>query len=142
MASIGKTFTFEAAHRLQNHNGKCRNLHGHSYRVEVQITGPVTSEVESAQDGMVMDFGDLKSWWRPLESQLDHRTILANDDPLFSGLLELGVAVTEFHLAPTAENIAAWLLGDLQDWLIKLWPEGFVTPTVRVWETANSWAEA
>lgn len=143
---IGKTFTFEAAHRLQRHDGKCRNLHGHSYRVDVAIEGPVQENggptESNPQEGMVLDFGKLKEWWARLDTILDHRTILESSDPLVSGLIGLGVKVTEFHAPPTAENIAAWLLDDLQNWLVGVWPNGFPTPKVRVWETATSWAEA
>jgi 6-pyruvoyltetrahydropterin/6-carboxytetrahydropterin synthase len=65
---IWKEFTFEAAHRLplvpEGH--KCGRLHGHSYRVEVHVEGPVR------EDGMVMDFAELKAAWRPLHNVLDH----------------------------------------------------------------------
>lgn len=144
MTRIAKTFTFEAAHRLQRHDGKCKNLHGHSYRVEVQIEGPIQASAEDTnpQYGMVIDFGRLKEWWRPLELRLDHRTIIESTDPLLRGLIALGVEVTEFYVPPTAENIAEWLKEDLSNWLLGFWTTGFPTPKVRVWETASSWAEA
>lgn len=147
MARIGKTFTFEAAHRLLRHNGKCRNLHGHSYRVEVIVEGPIqedTSPDENPQTGMVLDFGKLSAWWARLEPAFDHNTILENTDPLVSILREVGEQVAEWHLTPTAENLAAFFRQDLSQFLIDEagWTHGFVTPTVRVWETAKSWAEA
>lgn len=149
MARIGKSFTFEAAHRLQNHNGKCFNLHGHSYRVEIAITGEIQEDSLATPDdrnpaqGMVLDFGRLNEWWKPIEAAFDHKTILDNADPWASQLREIGVEVAEFHLPPTAENIAAWILEDLQTWLLnEIWPgQIFTTPTVRVYETAKSWAE-
>ena len=86
---IFREFTFEAAHRLplvpEGH--KCARLHGHSYRVEIHIEGPVT------EDGWVMDFGDIKAEFAPLLDQLDHRY-----------LNEVGGLGN-----PTSENLAAWI---------------------------------
>lgn len=65
---IWREFTFEAAHRLplvpEGH--KCARLHGHSYRVEIHVVGPV------GDDGMVMDFSEIKAAWKPLHARLDH----------------------------------------------------------------------
>lgn len=66
---IFREFTFEAAHRLPNvpEGHKCRRLHGHSYKVIVHVEAPVDPEA-----GWVMDFGDLKKAFKPIEAQLDH----------------------------------------------------------------------
>ncbi|MGP3938245.1 6-carboxytetrahydropterin synthase QueD [Streptomyces sp. 6N106] len=66
---IFREFTFEAAHRLPNvpEGHKCSRLHGHSYRVIVHVEAPVDPET-----GWVMDFGDLKKAFKPLEARLDH----------------------------------------------------------------------
>lgn len=87
---IFREFTFEAAHRLPHvpDGHKCARLHGHSYRVIVNVTGPVGEET-----GWVMDFGDVKAAFRPLEEQLDHYYL--NDIP---GLEN-----------PTSENLAQWI---------------------------------
>lgn len=87
---IFKTFTFEAAHLLPNTppDHKCRRLHGHSFRVEVHVSGPV-----GAQSGWVMDFADMKQAWAPLHAVLDHNYL--NDVP---GLEN-----------PTSEVIARWI---------------------------------
>lgn len=68
-AEIYREFTFEAAHRLPNvpEGHKCSRLHGHSYRVEVHVTGAVGEDT-----GWVQDFGDIKAAFKPLEDQLDH----------------------------------------------------------------------
>jgi 6-pyruvoyltetrahydropterin/6-carboxytetrahydropterin synthase len=87
---IFREFTFEAAHRLPRvpEGHKCARLHGHSYRVEIRVEGPVS---EGA--GWVMDFGDIKTAWAPLADQLDHRYLNEVD-----GLEN-----------PTSENLAAWI---------------------------------
>jgi 6-pyruvoyltetrahydropterin/6-carboxytetrahydropterin synthase len=87
---IFREFTFEAAHRLPGvpEGHKCRRLHGHSFRVEVHVSGEVDPEA-----GWVMDFADLKAAFAPLHDQLDHRYL--NEVP---GLAN-----------PTSEVLARWI---------------------------------
>ncbi|EWC61176.1 6-carboxytetrahydropterin synthase [Actinokineospora spheciospongiae] len=87
---IFREFTFEAAHRLPNvpEGHKCARLHGHSYRVTVHVDAPV-----DPAPGWVMDFGDLKRAFKPLEDQLDHHYL--NE---VAGLEN-----------PTSENLAVWI---------------------------------
>ena len=87
---IWREFTFEAAHLLPNvpDGHKCRRLHGHSYRVEIRVTGRVDEEA-----GWVMDFGEIKAAWAPLDDLLDHRYLNEVD-----GLDN-----------PTSENVARWI---------------------------------
>ena len=61
MLSICKKFSFAAAHKLPNHNGLCKNLHGHEYVLEVEIRGDINGDDTSPEKGMIMDFGELKS---------------------------------------------------------------------------------
>lgn len=113
--SITKSFTFEAAHQLHKHNGKCARLHGHSYRLEVTVAGELISEGSS--EGMVMDFGDLsKIVDREIIEQWDHRFL--ND------LLDFPT---------TAELLAGEIFRRLKN---------VNTPVVRVrlWETAKAFA--
>ena len=87
---IFREFTFEAAHRLTHvpDGHKCARLHGHSYRVEVRVGGPV-----GEQTGWVMDFGEIKDAFAPLHDKLDHRYLNEVD-----GLCN-----------PTSENLAQWI---------------------------------
>ena len=112
---ITQAFTFEAAHHLpQVPDGhRCRNVHGHSYRVELTLAGPVNPTT-----GFVVDFFDVEAAFGPLLKALDHQHLnhvggLAN---------------------PTAENIAVWIWDRAQPNLPQL-------SRVRVYETANCWAE-
>jgi len=93
---IFREFTFEAAHRLPNvpEGHKCARLHGHSYRVEIRVTGDV-----GVDTGWVMDFGDVKAAFKPLEEALDHRYL--ND---VEGLEN-----------PTSEHLARWIWDRLID---------------------------
>jgi 6-pyruvoyltetrahydropterin/6-carboxytetrahydropterin synthase len=130
---VCKVFRFEAAHRLLKHNGKCSSTHGHSYRAEVHVTGPVNA------DGMVIDFADLKDGigeW--IKTNLDHNYILNPADPLLA-LGEGSVhricgrppfVMTSDHPEPTAENIARLIFGmsskthntnEMRVILVKVW---------------------
>src|SRR5712691_8165350 len=92
-ALLTKIFHFEAAHHLPGHKDKCARLHGHSYRLEVTLRGPIRNTPGRTDHGMVMDFSDLS---RIVNSsvieQLDHQDLNA---------------VTEIHT--TAENLAHWI---------------------------------
>jgi len=89
--TITKDFRFESAHHLPHvpEGHKCRRIHGHSFRVEVQITGDV-----DPLTGWVMDFADIKAACKPLEEQLDHRYLNADVPGLEN---------------PTSEVIAVWI---------------------------------
>lgn len=92
---IFKAFTLESAHRLPNvpAGHKCARVHGHSFRVEIHVSGPVDGHL-----GWVMDFADVKAAFEPLHRQLDHHYL--NDVP---GLEN-----------PTSENLAQWIWQKLQ----------------------------
>lgn len=98
---IFKVFTFEAAHRLPHvpEGHKCARLHGHSFRVEIHVDGPIDKAT-----GWVMDFADIKAAFRPIYDQLDHYYL--ND---ISGLEN-----------PTSENIAVWVWERLKPGLPQL----------------------
>lgn len=141
---IGKTFTFDAAHRLQNHGGKCRNLHGHTYHVEVTLKGEALQQEGPAQ-GMLMDFDRLKAWWKAIEPSLDHTVLLESTDPLVGALHSLGrdgTSITLFMFPPTAENLAIWVVTNLRVWLQAGSRDlDEFGASVRIYETPTSWAE-
>ena len=112
---ISQAFKFEAAHRLPKvpETHRCHRLHGHSYRVEVQLDGVVDPHT-----GFVVDFFDLEAAFAKITQALDHRCL--ND----VGGLE----------NPTAENIAIWIWDRLSSDLSGL-------SSVRVYETTECWAE-
>jgi 6-pyruvoyltetrahydropterin/6-carboxytetrahydropterin synthase len=87
---IFREFTFEAAHRLPRvpEGHKCARLHGHSYKVTVHVEAPVDPEA-----GWVMDFGDIKQAFKPIDAQLDHYYL--------NGIEGLD--------NPTSENLARWI---------------------------------
>ncbi len=90
---VARRFEFQAAHHLPNHPGKCHNLHGHTYRLEVFCEGPVEET-----SGMVVDFADVKALVR-------ERVLDKVDHTLLNDLIE----------NPTAERIAEWIWAQLED---------------------------
>ena len=155
MNTVTRSFSFDAAHRLLNYPGKCRHIHGHSYKAEVEV-GPGHRLVAVRRQaghrfgldhlGMVCDFGRVKEvigkW---IDTNWDHNIILHPDDPLLSGTtpetlaaengLFMGKApfVMPRHLAnPTAENMTLALVAGTAEVLSE---DGFVILRVRIHET-------
>lgn len=99
---VRRRYRFYAAHRNPALADKCARLHGHRYGVEVTLVLPPT------RAGVTMLFSDIDAALEPLFAALDHRTLLAADDPLVQAL---GESVVPLPFAASAENLAAWLLG-------------------------------
>lgn len=123
---------FDAAHRLYGYDGACANLHGHTWRVEVEIEETFP---EYRKDGIWVDFKDLKT----IIDGYDHKVILNKIDPLVEVLHNSNVnpAVILMKGNPTAENLSERLADQISS-LTHL--NG--TMIVRVWESATSYAEA
>lgn len=98
-AYIAKRYSFQAAHQLPLHDGKCARPHGHSYTLAVELYGPVRSEPGHPKDGMVLDYAELDAAAAPLLDALDHR--------------DLNVALPADR-PTTAECIAAWIFRELE----------------------------
>jgi len=109
---IRKSFTFEAAHVLPHHPGKCARLHGHSYRLDVALEGPLRSEGPAA--GMIEDFDTVTRVVKEhVVAELDHRSL------------------NELIENPTAEHIALWIWNRLASELPAL-------AEIVVWETRRA----
>ena len=129
MFRVTRELDFCYGHRLLNHPGKCRHLHGHNARVLIAIE---TNRLD--ERGMVFDFGDIKrviGGW--IDENLDHRMILSRDDPAVPALEELGEPMFLLDANPTAENIAK-LIGEFAA------SKGFPVVEVRLWETPRCFA--
>ncbi|TKC19072.1 6-carboxytetrahydropterin synthase QueD [Robertmurraya kyonggiensis] len=116
---VSKEFMFDAAHHLHCYEGKCKNLHGHTYKVIVGVSGFVN------EIGLVVDFGDLKKMWKDeIEIYLDHRYL--NE--------------TLPKMNTTAENMVVWIYEKFKESLAK-YPDARVE-FIRLYETPTSYAEA
>lgn len=138
MITISRRFTFEAAHRLEHHEGKCSRLHGHSYKLEVEV-GRDNLLIIGPELGMVMDFALLeKIVHTAVVERLDHSFLAAEETP--RALLDV-LSVEEVYplsiKASTAELIVEWCAGQIKPFL----PEGVVLIRLRLWETEKAYAE-
>ncbi len=107
---ITKEFSFEAAHRLlRNYKGKCRNNHGHSYRIEIALEGDCLDEKD-----MLIDFQETKKLKTWIDENLDHVTLLWKEDPMIESLRSFGNKVLVTEKNPTAEHIAELILQQAQ----------------------------
>lgn len=137
--SVTVRMEWDMGHRLPNHGGQCRNLHGHRYVADVVFDGPVERGYGLSTEGMVDDFGTLKSLLRSEIDKLDHRLLICDRDPLATELRGMpGVVLVPF--IPTAEEIAQALLRALR--LSVGAGSRCVVAAVRLWETPTASVEA
>lgn len=147
LISISKEIEFDAGHRVPNHKSKCRNPHGHRYRVVAVITGETVTESGASDEGMVLDFGDLKSILvEHVHDPLDHGFIVWKDDKQLWGVFEDSNSwiydwkIIKFPYIPTAENMAIWCWNQLEGPLYNNFRGNFVLTEVHVYETPTSCA--
>lgn len=131
---IAKEFRWEMGHRLMFHNGGCQNLHGHSYRLRVTLHGSV------GDDGMIMDFSELKKIVKPIIAEIDHCMMLHEKDDEFIKFMKThGMKLITLPVHPTAENIAIYLGEKIKIELKSHYQVKKIT--LRLQETATAWAE-
>jgi len=136
---------FDAGHRIPNHNSQCRNLHGHRYVIEITLNGNIITEENTSENGMVMDFSDVKRIAREhVVDCWDHAFLVyKNDQPVLNFLNSLPNHKTViFNQVPTAENMATEAFRILQDQYQDLFGNQLKLSRVRLYETPNSWADA
>ncbi len=110
---ISKEYRFEASHILRNHKGKCRRLHGHSYRVVVEVVGDTNDHKSASEEGMIVDYAVLDKLVRPIIQELDHRHLIhSHDTDVVSGWCTEAFFDDWFYevgARTTAENLACHL---------------------------------
>ena len=134
MITVTKTVKFDAAHVLANHQGLCKNLHGHTYRVDISVSQP-----EDDGRDMVIDFKDLKGIaTEVICDRFDHafvyNTESAGEREIAAVVEKNGMRTVAIPFRSTAENLAKMFFGELKSRVPGL-------SSVRVWETADSCAE-
>ncbi|MDL1912920.1 MAG: 6-carboxytetrahydropterin synthase QueD [Bergeyella sp.] len=141
MIRITKIFTFETAHILYNYDGKCKNLHGHSYRLFVSVKGDPVSDPEHPKNGMVMDFGDLKKIVKQeILDPWDHAVLINTHSPhknLAEKLSHEGHKVVACDFQPTCENMLYAIAAKIKKHL----PPHISLSSLKLYETENSYGE-
>lgn len=138
---ITKQIEIDCGHRVPNHKSKCRNIHGHRYRIEVGVDDKVIQTPGSSDEGMVIDFGDLKQVMMDyLDKGFDHGFIMFENDEyvnMFENLKSQGQKIVFVDFIPTAENLAQYWYLNLKELLLA---KDIQIHHVKVWETPTSTA--
>ena len=138
---ISKDFDFEMAHALWGYDGKCKDIHGHSYRLTVTIKGAVIQDKNHVKNGMVLDYGDLKNIINPLIiDKLDHALVLNGDSPhkkIVNTKDSPFGKVIFVPYQPTCENMIASFAQDI----INVLPKELELTYLKLRETQSSYAE-
>ncbi|WP_298954719.1 6-carboxytetrahydropterin synthase [uncultured Nonlabens sp.] len=138
---ITKEFTFETGHALYGYDGKCRNVHGHSYKLAVTVIGTPINELGHVKHGMVIDFGDLKKIIKEeIVDPFDHATVFNKNTPhveLAKELSDRGHDVILVDYQPTSEM----MIIDFADKIKGRLPSNITLHTLRLRETETSYAE-
>lgn len=142
---ITRRLEFDAGHRIPNHQSQCRHLHGHRYAIEVTLSGDIIRDNRSTNNGMVMDFSEVKAIAKThLVDHWDHAFLVAASD----------VAVVDFlrslpdhktvilDSVPTAENLAQIAFDILEPLYLDVYGNHLRLDRVRLYETPNCWADA
>lgn len=138
---ITKQFNFETGHALFGYDGKCRNVHGHSYKLSVTVIGRPITDTSHVKLGMVIDFGDLKKIVKEeIVDKFDHATVFNKNTPhveLAKELTERGHNVILADYQPTSENMVIDFAKKIKARL----PENINLFSLKLQETDTSFAE-
>ncbi|WP_396632842.1 6-pyruvoyl trahydropterin synthase family protein [Maribacter sp. R86514] len=138
---ITKQFNFETGHALYGYDGKCRNVHGHSYKLSVTVIGSPITDTSHVKLGMVIDFGDLKKIVKEdIVDVFDHATVFNKNTPhveLAKELTDRGHNVILADYQPTSENMVIDFAAKIKSRL----PENISLFSLKLQETDTSFAE-
>jgi|TARA_B110000967_G_scaffold115448_1_gene118147 6-pyruvoyltetrahydropterin/6-carboxytetrahydropterin synthase len=138
---ITKQFSFEAGHALYGYDGKCKNVHGHSYKLSVTVIGHPITDTSNVKLGMVIDFSDLKRIvGEEIVDKFDHATIFNKNTPhvrLAKTLKNEGHNVILVDYQPTSEC----MVSDFAEKISKRLPQGIRLFSLKLQETETSYAE-
>lgn len=137
---VTQEFNFEMAHALWNYDGACRNIHGHSYKLFVTLTGISNSDSQHPKFGMVLDFKDLKEMVKgPVVDYLDHSLVVYREaeGEILSMIRSMYEKVHVFDFQPTCENLVLFIVERIK----KILSPGLELHSIKLYETATSFAE-
>ncbi len=138
---ITKQFSFETGHALYGYDGKCKNVHGHSYKLSVTVIGKPITDKHNVKYGMVIDFTDLKKIVREeIVDVFDHATVFNKNTPhveLANELKQRDHHVILVDYQPTSENMVI----DFAEKIQKRLPSNIKLHSLRLQETESSFAE-
>ena len=136
---------FDSGHRIPCHNSQCRNLHGHRYAMEITLSGDIIQQEDASDNGMVMDFSDVKAIAkRAIVDIWDHAFLVYKGDSEIINFLNSlpNHKTVVMNSVPTAENMAAEAFRILSMQYQDVYGNHLKLERVRLYETPNSWADA
>ncbi|MFY7666743.1 6-pyruvoyl trahydropterin synthase family protein [Flavobacterium sp.] len=138
---ITKQFNFETGHALYGYDGKCKNVHGHSYKLSVTVIGVPIADPNNVKFGMVIDFSDLKRIVKEeIVDQFDHATVFNKNTPhveLAAELIQRQHHVLLVDYQPTSENMVIDFAARIKARL----PQNIELHSLKLQETGTSFAE-
>ena len=140
---IGKVIQWDMGHRVLNHRSICKGLHGHRYKAEICVEGELIDQSGASEEGMVIDFADIKRTAQKLiQEELDHAFMVWDKD---KELLEFfkhskGHKPVIVSFTPTAENVAVYIFHILKDKFSDVYKTGLHLQSIKLWETPTSYA--
>ena len=140
---VVKIIQWDMGHRVMNHRSICKGLHGHRYKAEISIKGNMVDIKGVSEEGMVIDFSDIKKVALSLiHSKLDHAFMVWDKDQemidFFNSSKGHKPVIVPF--TPTAENVAKYIFDILSPKIIDTYANGLHLSSVKVWETPTSYA--
>ena len=144
MLTITRKLEFDAGHRIPDHKSQCRNLHGHRYTLEITLTGAVIEEEGSSDNGMIMDFSDVKTLAKQhLVDVWDHAFLAYEKDTAVLEFLSSlpGHKTVVIDRIPTVENLARTAFDILNNVFRDRYGTGLRLQRLVLHETPNCWAE-
>ncbi len=144
MLTITRKLEFDAGHRIPDHNSQCRNLHGHRYTLLITLTGEVAQQDGASDNGMIMDFSDVKALAKlHLVDVWDHAFLVYRHDVAVRAFLDSlpGHKTVVVDAVPTVENLAQIAFAILQPAYQGRYGRALSLAGVTLYETPNCWAE-
>jgi 6-pyruvoyltetrahydropterin/6-carboxytetrahydropterin synthase len=142
---ITRRLEFDAGHRIPHHKSQCRHLHGHRYALEITLSGEVIETEGVSEQGMVMDFSDVKEIaLEKIANVWDHAFLVYRGDREVLDFLNtlVGHKTVVLDSVPTAENLARAAFQILDAAYIDVYGNHLRLERVRLYETPNNWADA
>jgi 6-pyruvoyltetrahydropterin/6-carboxytetrahydropterin synthase len=141
---ITRRLEFDAGHRIPNHNSQCKHIHGHRYALEITLSGNIIETEGVSEQGMVMDFSDVKRIAKErVVDCWDHAFLVYRGDKLVLDFLQSlpNHKTVILDLVPTAENLAKVAFNLLNDAYRNSFGNQLQLARVRLYETPNNWAD-
>jgi len=141
---ITRRLEFDAGHRIPNHNSQCKHLHGHRYAIEITLSGDIITTEGQSEQGMVMDFSDVKRIAKEkVVDAWDHAFLVYRGDRAVCDFLASmpGHKTVVLDVVPTAEHLAQAAFDILNAAYRDMYGNNLRLERVRLYETPNNWAD-